>query len=146
MAPRKDLEAENHVNSMQELLEGTGVAGFQHSSPDEIRHEQMQGFPSKGRLFEADQQTKLDHLLGAAECVGRDQLHLAMAEIRYVLELDPEHSLAKKYACELNDLLKDGQPVEPLPEESNPRKSVLMTMLGLALATLSAVVWLAGKF
>jgi len=131
---------------MHELLEGTGVDGFQHSSPEEIRHEQMRGLPSKGRLFEANEQTKIDHLLGAAEYVGNDQLHLALAEIRYILELDPEHSLAKKYARELNGLLSDEQRVELLPVERNSRKSILLTIISLAFATLSAVVWVAGKF
>jgi len=144
--PRKDVEAENHVSKIQELLEGTGVGGFQHCSPEEIRSEQRRGLPSQGRLFEAGEQTKLDHLLGAAEYVGRDQLHLALAEIRFVLELDPEHSLAKKYAREIHDLMKDGQPEERLPAELTSQKSVAMTMISLVLATLSVIVWVAGRF
>ena len=146
MAERQDLEAESHVSNMRELLEGTGVAGFQHSSPEEIRDEQMRGLPSRGRLFESDERTKLDCLLGAADYVGKDQLHLALAEILSVLDIDPEHSLARKYEQELNALVRNEPSGEIPTQERAKRTGLAVTMITLAIVTLSAVVYAGGNF
>ena len=141
MAFKKDIEAENHINRLKWVLDNVGISGFNHSSPEEIRNETVDGFPVKARLAESLERVKVDSLLAAAEHVGTDELDMALAEIRYVLELDPDNTLARTYEQEISRLVSGKAKPDYVQEPTSGwRNRITVVVCGLAIAVVGVVV------